>query len=224
MAHSGQAGVVLALALPERSDDERTVGAVLNSVLGGGYSSRLNQEIRIKRGLSYGVASGIEARRDAALLRVAVQTKNESAAEVVGLMQAEIDRLMTQPVGADELAARKTTLIGNFSRSVETTAGLAAAIRALVVANRPAGRAEDAHRGARGGRAPADVQRYAAAQLGADQPPHRRRRRSEHLRPGADGEPSGRGHGRPGRARSSSAARASAGAEAAATTGSRLRK
>ena len=70
-------------------------------------------------------------------MRVSVQTKNESAAEVVGLMQAEIDRLMTQPVGADELAARKTTLIGNFSRSVETTAGLAAAIRALVVANRP---------------------------------------------------------------------------------------
>ena len=54
-----------------------------------------------------------------------MQTKNESAAEVVGLMQAEIDRLMTQPVGADELAARKTTLIGDFSRSVETTAGLA---------------------------------------------------------------------------------------------------
>ena len=63
MTHSGQTGVVLALALPDRSDDERTVGAVLNAVLGGGYSSRLNQEIRIKRGLSYGVASGIEAAR-----------------------------------------------------------------------------------------------------------------------------------------------------------------
>ena len=63
-----------------------------------------------------------------------MQTKNESAAEVVGLIQGEIDRLMAQPVGADELAARKTTLIGGFSRSVETTAGLAGAIRALVVA------------------------------------------------------------------------------------------
>jgi zinc protease len=167
MTHSGQTGVVLALPLPERSDDERTVGAVLNAVLGGGYSSRLNQEIRIKRGLSYGVASGIEARRDAALLRISVQTKNESAAEVVGLMQTEIDRLMTQPVGADELAARKTTLIGNFSRSVETTAGLAAAIRSLVVANRPVAELKTRIQ-ALESVGPAEVQRYAAAQLGAN--------------------------------------------------------
>jgi len=165
MTTAGQTGVVLALALPDRSDEERTVGAVLNAVLGGGYSSRLNQEIRIRRGLSYGVSSGIEARREAALLRVSVQTKNESAAEVVALIQAEIDRLMTQPVDAEELAARKTTLIGGFSRSVETTAGLAGAIRSLVVANRPAGELKTRIEriGAVGS---ADVQRYAAAQLG----------------------------------------------------------
>ena len=99
-----------------------------------------------------------------------MQTKNESAAEVVGLMQTEIDRLMTQPVGADELAARKTTLIGNFSRSVETTAGLAAAIRALVVANRPVAELKTRIQ-ALESVGPAGVQRYAAAHLG----PNRRR-------------------------------------------------
>ncbi len=165
MTHSGQAGVVLALALPDRGDDERSVAAVLNAVLGGGYSSRLSQEIRIKRGLSYGVASGVEARREAALLRIAVQTKNESAAEVVALLQAEIDRLMTEPVGAEELAARKTTLIGNFSRSVETTAGLADAIRGLVVGNRPAAELKTRIASLEAVRA-ADIQRYAAAHLG----------------------------------------------------------
>jgi len=170
MTNAGQAGVVLALPLPDRRDDERTVGAVLNAVLGGGYSSRLNQEIRIKRGLSYGVASGIEARREAALMRVSVQTKNESAAEVVSLMQAEVDRVMREPIGADELAARKTTLIGNFSRSVETTAGLAGAIRGLVVANRSAGDLKTRIEALESVSA-ADVQRYAAAQLG----PGRRR-------------------------------------------------
>jgi zinc protease len=166
MTRSGQAGVVLALPLPDRSDDERAVGAVLNAVLGGDYSSRLNQEIRIKRGLSYGVFSSVEARRESALLRVVVQTKNETAAEVVGLMQAEIDRLMTQPVGAEELAARKTSLIGNFSRSVETTAGLAGAIRTLVVANRPAAELKTRIEAFEAVSA-SDVQRYAAAQLGA---------------------------------------------------------
>ena len=165
MTHSGQAGVVLALALPDRGDDERSVAAVLNAVLGGGYSSRLSQEIRIKRGLSYGVASGVEARREAALLRIAVQTKNGSAAEVVALLQAEIDRLMTAPVGAEELAARKTTLIGNFSRSVETTAGLADAIRGLVVGNRPVAELKTRIAALEAVRA-ADIQRYAAAHLG----------------------------------------------------------
>src|SRR6185436_7226130 len=70
MAKSGQASVVVAVALPERSGSDRAIGAVLNSVLGGGYSSRLNQEVRIKRGLSYGASSTLDARREAALFRV----------------------------------------------------------------------------------------------------------------------------------------------------------
>ena len=166
MAQSGQAAVVLALPLPERSGSERAIGAVLNSVLGSGYSSRLNQEIRIKRGLSYGASSALDARRESALFRVAVQTKNESAAEVVGLMQEEIDRLAAQPVGADELAARKTTLIGGFSRSVETTAGLASAIRSLVVANRPPAELKTRIESLQAV-SDEDIRRYAAAHFGA---------------------------------------------------------
>jgi len=166
MAKSGQASVVVALALPDRSGSERATGAVLNSVLGGGYSSRLNQEVRIKRGLSYGASSGLDPRREAALFRVAVQTKNESAAEVVGLVQAEIDRLIDEPIPGDELAARKLTLIGGFSRSVETTAGLATAIRALVVARRPPAELKE-RIGQLEAVTAADIQRYAAAHLGA---------------------------------------------------------
>jgi zinc protease len=170
MPRSGQAAVVLSVPLPPRSGAERTVAAVLNAVLGGGHSSRVSQEIRIKRGLSYSAASSIEPRREAGLFRVAVQTKNEAAPEVLRLLQAEIDRLIESPVGADELAARKLSLIGSFSRSVETTAGLAAAIRGLVVANRPP--AELTTRiDALEAVSAADVQRYAAAHFG----PARRR-------------------------------------------------
>jgi zinc protease len=170
MANSGQAGVVVAVGLPERTGSERAIGAVLNSVLGSGYSSRINQEIRIKRGLSYGASSVVDARREAAFFRVAVQTKNESAAEVVRLVQEEIDRMMAEPVGAEELAARKATLIGGFSRSVETTAGLAVAIRSLVVANRPPAELKTRIEQLEAVTAE-DIRRYAAAQLG----PARRR-------------------------------------------------
>lgn len=166
MAGSGQAAVVIALALPARNGDEPAVGSVLNAVLGGGYSSRLGQEIRIKRGLSYGASSTIDPRREAALLRVAVQTKNESAAEVAALAQAELDALAARPVELAELEARKATLIGGFSRSVETTAGLASAIRTLVVSDRSP--AELTTRIASLQAVGADdVRRYATAHLGA---------------------------------------------------------
>jgi len=72
---------------------------------------------------------------------------------------------MAQPVGADELAARKTTLIGNFSRSVETTAGLASAIRALVVARRPPAELKS-RIGELEAVSAADIERYAASHLG----------------------------------------------------------
>lgn len=137
MGDSGQAGVALALPLPPAGSPDLAAGQVANAVLGGGYSSRLNQEIRIKRGLSYGAGSALDARLSAGLLRAAVQTKNASAAEVVALVQAELDRLAAAPVPEDELAARKATLIGGFSRSVETTDGLASVLAALVVSGRP---------------------------------------------------------------------------------------
>jgi zinc protease len=168
MADSGQAGVVVALALPDRTGSERAVGAVLNSVLGGGYSSRLSQEIRVKRGLSYGAGSTIDARREAGFLRITAQTKNESAAEVVKLAQDEVDRIMKEPVGADELAARKATLIGGFSRSVETTAGLAAVVRSLVVSNRSPAELKTLIEQLDAVSAD-DVRRYAAVHLGAGQ-------------------------------------------------------
>ncbi len=165
MPGAGQAGVALALPLPKRQGAEWASADVMNAVLGSGYSSRLNQEIRIKRGLSYGAGSHIEARADSALFQASVQTKNESAAEVVALLQGELDRIMQSPVDSDELAARKATLIGGFSRSVETTAGLATAIRGLVVTGRSAAELRTRIASLEAVSA-ADVQRYAAAHLG----------------------------------------------------------
>ena len=137
MPGAGQAGVSLALPAVPADSPERVAGAVTNTVLGGGYLSRLSQEIRIKRGLSYSVGSHLDARRQAGALRIGLQTKNPSAAEVIQLIHAELDGLAAQPVGADELTARKATLIGGFSRALETTGGLAGEVAALAVAGLP---------------------------------------------------------------------------------------
>ena len=165
MPQAGQAAVIVAAKLPPLGPD-RATAAVMNSVLGGGFSSRLNQEIRIRRGLSYSAGSGLDSRPGGGSLRAVVQTKNESAAEVVTLVQAELDRLAVVPVADDELAARKATLIGDFSRSVETTAGLGAALQSLIVAGLPPEELLSRIQKLSAVSA-ADIQRYAAANLSA---------------------------------------------------------
>jgi len=130
---AGQAGVVAAHLAPPRGDAEHAVGEVANAVLGGSYSARLNQEIRIKRGLSYGASSSFLPRRAAGLWQARAQTRNDAAAEVVELMLGEFQRLGAERVPEAELAARKATLIGAWGRSLETTAGLAAELGALAI-------------------------------------------------------------------------------------------
>lgn len=104
---------------------------VLNSLLGGGYSSRLNQEIRIKRGLSYGAGSSFAWRFYSTNFATRTQTKNESAAEVAELVIAEINKLSQGEIPDTELGPRKLVLTGNFGRNLETTGGLAGAISDL---------------------------------------------------------------------------------------------
>ena len=112
--------------------------SVLNSLLGGGYSSRLNQEIRIKRGLSYGARSGFSWRGSQTNFSAGTQTKNESAAEVAELILAEIKRLGETVPNETELAPRRSVLTGDFGRSLETNAGLASALADLYVFGIPA--------------------------------------------------------------------------------------
>ena len=166
MANADQAAVMVGVPLPPLGAD-RAAASVLNAVLGSDFSSRLNQEIRIKRGLSYGVGSQLDARRDGGALRISVQTRNASAAEVVALVRTELDALIDTPVPAAELAARKAALVGAFGRSIETTAGLGSALRSLVVAGVPVSELRARIEAVSAVTADA-VQRFAAAHLGAD--------------------------------------------------------
>jgi zinc protease len=131
---SGQAAVTYTKEISGiRRDDTRRYfeASVSNSILGGGYSARLNQEIRIKRGLSYGARSNFSWRRTKANFVASAQTKNESAAEVAELILREIKKLSEQEVSSEEIKPRKAALIGSFSRSTETNFQLAIALAEL---------------------------------------------------------------------------------------------
>ena len=122
---TGQAAVTLTKAAIPRSDPEYYSGIVANTVLGGGYSARLNAEIRVKRGLSYGASSRLLANGPTGSFRAAAQTKNESAPQVLDLIGAEMRGLAATPPSAEELKARKSVLVGSYGRNLATTGGLA---------------------------------------------------------------------------------------------------
>jgi zinc protease len=126
-----QAAVLMGHVGPNRNADDYFATLVANDVLGGGYSARLNQEIRIKRGLSYGASSRIAARKQGAPIIAAAQTRNDAVPQVVELMAAELGRLGAVTIPVEEIASRKAVLIGDFGREVETTGGLAGQLSAL---------------------------------------------------------------------------------------------
>ena len=130
---AAQASVLVARPGIARSDDRYYPAIVANTALGGGFSSRLNNEIRVKRGLAYGAGSGLDPRRGIGSLTASTATKNESAAEVAALIRAEMVRLATTPVAGSELTIQKAVLTGSFGESVETVAGLAGRLAALAV-------------------------------------------------------------------------------------------
>ena len=130
---AGQAAVVVVKPAILRSDPRYYAGLVANGVLGGGYSSRLNQEIRIKRGLSYGAGSSLSPRAAIGGFSANVQTKNESAAQVVTLIKEELARLGDTPASTGELAARKSVLVGDFGRDLGTSEGLGGILGNLAI-------------------------------------------------------------------------------------------
>jgi zinc protease len=162
---AGQAAVLVARAGINRNDPDYFRGLVANSVLSG-YSGRLNQEIRIKRGLSYGAGSLLDTRRNVGPFTASAQTKNQSAAEVAELLLGEVSRLASAPVPDIELNPRKAVVVGNFARNLETNSGLVAQVATLAVygisfdeINRYIGSVQSIAAG--------DVQRFAGAHLDA---------------------------------------------------------
>jgi zinc protease len=162
---AGQAAVVATRTGIARRDPDYFTGIVTNSVLSG-YSGRLNQEIRIKRGLSYGAGSSLAARRDIGPFSASAQTKNQSAALVAELLLKEVQRLSTGPVPDIEMTPRKAVVVGNFARNLETAAGLVSQAGTLAlygISFEEINRYVDSVQAITGG----DVQRFAGRRLDA---------------------------------------------------------
>jgi predicted Zn-dependent peptidase len=104
-----------------QTHERRFACYILNTVLGGGMSSRLFQNIREKRGLAYAVFSNLNSFRDVGCLSVYAGTATASAREVVRLIVEEFRRLKDAPLREEELQRAKDYLKGNLLLSLEST-------------------------------------------------------------------------------------------------------
>jgi predicted Zn-dependent peptidase len=101
---------------------DRHASYVLNTLLGGSMSSRLFQHVREQRGLAYAIFSGLAAYRDAGALTVYAGCANESVAELVDLVVAELAAVKRAPVPEEELRRAKDHLKGSLMLGLENTA------------------------------------------------------------------------------------------------------
>jgi predicted Zn-dependent peptidase len=116
-----QVQLCLGVPAPPVADDSRFATSILNTVLGGGMSSRLFQTIREERGLAYSVYSDLSPYRDTGNLCVYAGTSTGKALEVVDLILAEFGNLKQTPIGAEELTRAKDQLKGNILLGLESS-------------------------------------------------------------------------------------------------------
>lgn len=107
-------------ALDARHED-RFVLTILDTILGGGMSSRLFQEIREKKGLAYSVYSYHSLFWETGQFVIYAGTRPSNAEEVVRLMQAELADILTNGVSPDEFAKAKDHLKGQLVLGLEST-------------------------------------------------------------------------------------------------------
>src|SRR6202166_1844976 len=101
--------------------EKRYAGYILNSLLGGGMSSRLFQNIRERQGLAYSIYSDLNPYRDTGSMCVYAGTSRESAIKVVESVIAEFRNLKTTPVPEEELRRSKDQLKGSLMLSLESS-------------------------------------------------------------------------------------------------------
>ena len=115
--------VQLCLGVPAHpiAHEKRHAGYILNTLLGGGMSSRLFQNIRERQGLAYSIYSDLNPYRDTGCLAVYAGTSLASASKVVQSVVGEFRKLKAEPVPEEELSRSKAQLKGSLMLSLESS-------------------------------------------------------------------------------------------------------
>jgi predicted Zn-dependent peptidase len=116
-----QVHLCLGVAGIHQTHPQRYVGYVLNTLLGGGMSSRLFQEIREKRGKAYSVYSFSSSYKDVGYFGVYAGTSLDSTEEVVDLIAKELKKLAAGEIAEAELKRTQGQLVGSTMLGLESS-------------------------------------------------------------------------------------------------------
>lgn len=115
------------LTVPAQSGDLAALN-VVSQVLGGSPSARLFKALRQEKGLTYTAQSGVSRRLVSGPMSMTTFTRNDKVGESVATLFGEIDKLRAEPPGEEEMRLAKISLLGGFSMTNETPAGMAGVV------------------------------------------------------------------------------------------------
>jgi len=121
---------------PVAAHDDRIALEVVNSILGDGTSSRLFHSIRETRGLAYAVSSFVNSFSDGGLWLTYAGIAPKNADTVIGLIRAEFERLLSEPIPNDELNLAKAKLRGHLILGLEANGHRASRLANAVLQER----------------------------------------------------------------------------------------
>ena len=122
--------LVCGRGVPRNNPDVPEIG-VLNSILGGGFSGRLFQNLRERHGYTYGSSSGFSYNRVAGIFSATAEVRNAVTVPAIEEIFNEIKRIDTEPVPEPELDMQREYLAGNYLLSLESPASTAARVQEI---------------------------------------------------------------------------------------------
>ena len=164
---SVQSSIVIGQPGFRATDPDYLTMVALNHVLGGGFSSRMNMNLREKHGYTYGAFSGLDLRPGAGAFRANSEVRTNATDSALVEAIGEYRRIASDAVPASELQGMVNNLVSGFPNSVQSVQGLSASLQNLIVWGLPMD-FYTTYRERLAAVTPDDVKRVAASRLTPD--------------------------------------------------------
>jgi predicted Zn-dependent peptidase len=134
---AAQSSLILGHAGPSRATPDFGALTTMCAVLGGSFNSRLNHQLREVKGYSYGAQAGFDHHRHVGSLRVTTEVRTDATVPALCDIVAEIERLHTEGLTAEEARDALAYQIGAFATTLETPNAIAGALQTIVTHGLP---------------------------------------------------------------------------------------